>query len=109
LGVLWEHFVLNELHARLQTRDIRYWRDKRQHEIDFVIQKRGKPPIAIECKWSADGFNTRNLEAFRQIHARGDNFVVCRDLQRAYQRSVAGVELQFVNLDSLIAGIQTAS
>ena len=24
LGLLWEHFVLNELHGQLQTRDIRY-------------------------------------------------------------------------------------
>src|SRR3970282_2268364 len=55
LGALWKHFVLNELHARLQTRDIRYWRDKRQHEIDFVIRRRGGPPIAAECKGSAEG------------------------------------------------------
>lgn len=109
LGVLWEHFVLNELHARLQTRDIHYWRDKRQHEIDFVIRKRGKPPIAIECKWSAAGLDARNLAAFRQIHAQGDNFVVCRDVQRAYRRSVAGVEVQFVSLDGLIARLQAAS
>ena len=26
MGALWEHLVLNELHGRLQTRDIRYWR-----------------------------------------------------------------------------------
>jgi len=103
LGVLWEHFVLNELHARLQTRDIRYWRDKRQHEIDFVFQRRGKPAAAIECKWSAGEFEARNLVAFRQAHPRGDNFVVARDIQRPYRRSVAGVDVQFVNLDSLIA------
>jgi len=108
LGVLWEHFVLNELHARLQTRDIRYWRDKRQHEVDFVIQRRGKMPIAIECKWSAGPFDARNLAAFRQIHPRGDNFVVCRDVERAYARSVAGVDVQFINLDGLIARLQAA-
>ena len=103
LGVLWEHFVLNELHARLQTRDIRYWRDKRQHEIDFVFQRRGKPPAAIECKWSAGEFEARNLTAFRQAHPRGDNFVVARDVRRPYRRSVAGVDIQFLGLDGLIA------
>ena len=106
LGVLWEHFVLNELHARLQTQNIRYWRDKRQHEIDFVIQRRGRMPIAIECKWSAGQFDARNLAAFRQIHPRGHNFVVCRDVERAYARSVAGVDVQFINLDGLIAKLQ---
>ena len=102
LGVLWEHFVLNELHARLQTRDIRYWRDKRRHEIDFVLQKRGKPPAAIECKWSAGNFDARNLVAFRQAHPQGDNFVVARDVRRPYRRSVAGVDMQFLDLDGLI-------
>jgi predicted AAA+ superfamily ATPase len=106
LGVLWEHFVLNELHARLQTRDIRYWRDKRRHEIDFVFQRRGRSPIAIECKWSAGAFDAFNLAAFRQIHPRGDNFVVCRDVERAYRRSVGGVDVQFVGLDALIARLQ---
>jgi hypothetical protein len=33
-----------------RTGDIHCWRDKREHEFDFVLQQRGKPPIAIECK-----------------------------------------------------------
>jgi len=103
LGVLWEHFVLNELHARLQTRDIRYWRDKRQHEIDFVIQGRGKPLTAIECKWSADAFDPRNLVAFRLRYLDGDNFVVAQDVRRPYRRNMAGHNVNFVGLDNLIA------
>ncbi len=109
LGVLWEHFVLNELHARLQTRDIGYWRDKRQHEVDFVVKRRGKPPVAIECKWSAEGLDARNLAAFRQIHPHGENFVVCRDVQRALRRSVGGVEVQIVNLDGLVARLSAGT
>lgn len=108
LGVLWEHFVLNELHARLQTRDIRYWRDKRRHEVDFVIQRRGTPPTAIECKWSAEGFDARNLAAFREIHPRGDNLVVCRDVERAYRRTVAGMDVQFVGLSGLVERVAAA-
>ena len=106
LGVLWEHFVLNELHGRLQRRDIRYWRDKRRHEIDFVIQERGQAPVAIECKWSADGFDARNLAAFRQAHPQGANFVVSHDLERAYRRTLAGVDVQFVSLDGLVARLE---
>src|SRR5271157_201735 len=37
MGLLWEQFVLNELTGVLQTPDIHYWRDKADHEIDFVI------------------------------------------------------------------------
>jgi predicted AAA+ superfamily ATPase len=35
--MLWEHFVLNEIIARSQSREVFYWRDKRGHEVDFVI------------------------------------------------------------------------
>lgn len=48
LGTLWEHYVLNEVQAQLQTREIYCWQDKRGHEIDFVISKRNNSPIAIE-------------------------------------------------------------
>ncbi len=67
LGILWEHFVLNEIFANLQTRNINYWRDKQKHEVDFVIVQRGKSPIALECKWSADYFEPNNIQAFRDI------------------------------------------
>ena len=105
LGVLWEHFVLNEMHGRLQSREIRYWRDKKQCEIDFVIARRGKSPIAIECKWSADGFDARNLAAFRKIHPAGENYVVSRDVKRPYRATLAGLSVQFVGLENLIAGL----
>ena len=105
LGFLWEHYVLNEIHARRQTRGIAYWRDKRQHEIDFVIARRGQPPVAIECKWAAGGFDARNLLAFRQAYPGGENFVVCQDVARRHSRSVAGLQLQFVSLAGLIAGL----
>ncbi|MBI3045408.1 MAG: ATP-binding protein [Betaproteobacteria bacterium] len=108
LDLLWEHFVLNEIHARLQARDIGYWRDKRQHEIDFVMRKRGKSPIAIECKWSAEGFDARNLLAFRQVYPTGENFVVCQDVARPYRRSMTGCDVNFVSLSGLIARLQAA-
>ncbi|MBI5096453.1 MAG: ATP-binding protein [Nitrospirae bacterium] len=36
-GILWEHLVLNEIQAHLQSRKVMYWRDKRGHEVDFVL------------------------------------------------------------------------
>ena len=108
LGLLWEHFVLNEIHARRQARDIGYWRDKRQHEVDFVIARRGKPPVAIECKWAAEGFDPRNLLAFRQAHPGGENFVVCQDVARAYRRTLSGQEVHFVGLAGLIGRLAAA-
>ena len=102
MGSLWEHYVMNEIHARLQTRQIHYWRDKRHHEIDFIVVRHGQAPIAIECKWSASGFDAANVLAFRRQHKQGKNFVVAHDVQRAHKHSVAGCEINFVSLAGLI-------
>ena len=100
-GALWEHYVLNECLGRLQKRNVRYWRDKRGHEVDFVIADRGKL-TAVECKWRADGFDPRNLRAFRNAYPAGDNFVVTSDTARSYVREDRGVRLRFVGLAELV-------
>ena len=100
-GALWEHYVLNEYLGRLQKRNVRYWRDKRGHEVDFVIADRGKL-AAVECKWRADGFDPRNLRAFRNAYPAGDNFVVTSDTDRSYVREDRGVRLRFVGLAELV-------
>ena len=41
MGQLWEHYVLNEIQGVLQVRTLRFWRDKRGHEMDFVHSMRG--------------------------------------------------------------------
>ena len=41
--MLWERYVLNELHARLQSRRMNLWRDKHGHEVDFIC----RPRIAV--------------------------------------------------------------
>ncbi|MBI2206155.1 MAG: ATP-binding protein [Candidatus Rokubacteria bacterium] len=102
VGLLWEHYVLNELHARLQTRAIRYWRDKRGHEVDFVFVGRGRPPTAIECKATSANFDASNLAAFRRAHPRGANFAVIPDVKRGFAETHAGVRVEFVDLEALI-------
>jgi len=102
MGQLWEHFVLNEIQAVLQTRQINYWRDKRGHEIDFVFVRRVHSPVSIECKWSADEFDPRNLYAFRRQHSSGDNYVVASDIGRSFRRNYKDLLVQFVSLSVLL-------
>lgn len=102
LGVLWEHFVLNEILARTQSRRILYWRDKRGHEVDFILAKRPSEPLAIECKWSASDFDATNIKSFRRQYPRGDNFVVAADVSKAFTRSYEHVPVRFVNLTTLV-------
>jgi hypothetical protein len=100
LGDLWEHFVLNEMMARMQSRDIRYWRDKRGHEVDFVLAQRGGNPTAIECKWSASGFDAGNLAAFRRQYPQGENVVLAWDIKTAYRQSYGALKVHFEGLET---------
>lgn len=106
LGLLWEHYTLNEMHAQLQIRDLRYWRDKRGHEVDFVISRRSQPPIVIECKWSQEHFDPKNLKAFRRVYSEGLNFVVCSDIDRPYVKKFDSISVNLVSLVTLINKIK---
>jgi len=105
LGSLWEHFILNEIMAHTQSRDIRYWRNKRGQEVDFILTRARGLPIAIECKWAASGFSPRSLLAFRKQYPDGENFIVANDVDRPFTNRYNGIQVKFVSLDTLIAEI----
>lgn len=100
-GRYWEHYVLNELLSTFRREDIHYWRTKQRHEIDFVIQRRGKPPIAIEVKWKADGFKPEALFEFRRLHPGGDNYVVCTDVDRKIERDFDSHRVRFIPISEV--------
>ena len=108
-GALWEHYVLNEYLGRAQRRRLAYWRDKRGHEIDFVIAPRNGAPVAIECKWRTAGFEARNLRAFRNQYPGGANYVVTTDTERSFVRDYRGLEVRFVSLQELMQRLLTES
>jgi predicted AAA+ superfamily ATPase len=105
LGLLWEHYVLNELQGRLQNRRMMYWRDKRHHEVDFIWKKKGKELIAIECKWSPDLFEPSGLKAFRRSYKNGTNYVIANDVKRTFRRVYNGLVVEFVSLEQLIRNL----
>ena len=103
LGVLWEHFVLNEIMAARQTREIFYWRDKRGHEVDFVLAPKRGGPVAIECKWSAAAFDPAGLKAFRYHYPEGENIVLAHDVSRPVTRRYGELEVRFERLADFAA------
>jgi predicted AAA+ superfamily ATPase len=109
LGRLWEHYVLNELTAHLQTASLRYWRDKQGHEVDFIWQPRGRAPLAIECKWSAHDFDPANLMIFARAYAKPHLIVVTTDARPAFERVYAGRRVSFMTLDRLIESISASA
>lgn len=108
-GALFEHLVLNELHAHMQKRAVMYWRTKRGEEVDFVVHERGSEPIAIECKRSADDFDPKALLVFRGLHPGGTNYVVAMDVRRDYERRYGDVVVRFVDLGTLVREVAPAA
>jgi len=101
-GILWEHFVLNELQARLQVRTFNYWRDKQKHEIDIIISRTKKPPIAIECKWRANSFDDSSIVPFLRAYPQASVFVVTTDTSHPYNRRIAGTTVHFTGLENCL-------
>lgn len=101
-GRLWEHYVLNEMSARVPLSNLHYWRDKQGHEIDFVWQPRGRAVTAIECKWSARDFDPANFRIFAKSYPKAALIVVSTDATPSFTRDYGGVKVEFTTLDKLI-------
>lgn len=97
-GQLWEHLVLETLLAQIGPRNLRYWRDKKKREVDFVILRPGGRCDALECKWDADNFSPRGVVAFRERYPSGRNFVVSPQPGPAYLKEIQGLEILFCGL-----------
>jgi uncharacterized protein len=102
LGLLWEHLVLNEIHAHLGARDIHYWRSKHGNEVDFVLARRGAPPAAIECKWRTVDLDAASLRAFRGAYPGGVNYLVASDVDRPLERRYGNLTVRCVSPAQLI-------
>lgn len=101
-GFLLEHLVLNELLAHVPRERIRYWRDKRRHEVDFVVSTgRRAAPWAIECKAQSSSFDPSGLKAFREQYPDGKSTLVCLDLAEPQTRRIGGLEVRIVPFERL--------
>ena len=107
-GVLWEHYVLNELQAH-GVGEVRYWRSRGHTEVDFVLVRRGHAATVIECKWKADGReDLAGMKAFRRAYPEGRNLVVAADVDRGFERElVSGSRVRYVGLTEMIRELQT--
>ena len=79
-----------------------HWRDKRGHEVDFVLARKRHEPTAIECKWRSDRFDPAGMQAFRRQHEQGANLVVAQDVDRPHSRTYGGLVVRYVGLRDLL-------
>jgi hypothetical protein len=68
-----------------------------------VLPKGRGEVTAIECKWRAGLFEPYCLSAFRKAYPKGASYVVCADVPQPFMRKVAGHDVEFLNLEQLIA------
>lgn len=101
-GMMWEHVVLNELLALGHRDQLRYWRTKQKQEVDFVLTRRGKPPVAIECKWKFDADRDCDLLVkFSESYQQSELVLVAQNIPEPYRRKYKGVDVQFLGLEDL--------
>jgi len=96
-GLLWEHLVLDTLQSLPAPRQIHFWRDKQQREVDFVLPRSRGTCDAVECKWSRSSFEPRGLLAFRTNYPKGQNLVVTPQAGAPMTRRVGNLEIRFTN------------
>ncbi len=108
-GFFWEHLVLNEMCAGLQDGTVMTWRDKQGREVDFVYDRRGKEPVAIEVKWNSGAFEINGIRAFRNMHPGAMNLVVASDVAEPYDREIGGLMVKFCPLSKLVDILDSGS
>jgi hypothetical protein len=100
-GPLWEHLVLNELHALDLSLRVHYWRTKAGREVDFVLAVPGRPPVALECKRQASNFDPATMAAFVRAYPRARFVVVATDVEEPFVRRYDGHPVTFTGLAGL--------
>jgi predicted AAA+ superfamily ATPase len=108
LGILWEHVVLEHLLAHLREVPVRYWRDTRGHEVDFVLPRGRGVVDAIECTWDAARFDPAGMLALRKCYPEGRNLLVTPAPRPAHARRFRMLEMEVLGLADLTARVRHA-
>ena len=92
---LWEHLVIDSLHAQFPSENVLYWRDKSNREIDFIVRTKRSEHHTIECRIDVDRVSVKTLAHFRERYPNGLNFVVSPRVLRPYRSRIEGLEITF--------------
>jgi len=101
-GMMWEHLILNELLAYGYLKDLRYWRTKQKQEVDFILVRRGKPPVAIECKWKYSGeTDLKNLIIFSERYPEAELLLVAENTPKPFQRVCGPAKVRIIGIEDI--------
>lgn len=85
---------MDELRAKYPMHSLHYWRSKSQNEVDFVIQREADRADAVEAKITPRALDARSLLAFRKLHPKGTNHLVCPHVSEPYEFREAGLAIR---------------
>jgi len=108
LGRLWEQHVLNEIAARTQATEVRYWRDKQGHGVSFVCASPGGKLLGLECAWVVSDLDPAGLLAFARNYPEAKLLVATTDAELSFKRTYNGVPVEFVGLGEAAAQVTQA-
>jgi uncharacterized protein len=108
LNPLWEHYVLNEIVARMQATAVRYWSDKQGHQASFVCAPADGKPLALGCSWTVSDFDPAGLLAFARNYPQATLLATTTDAELSFKRSYNGVGVEFVGLTEAVSRVSDA-
>jgi hypothetical protein len=74
--LLWEDLVLEQLISDPAVPEVRCWRNNNRREVGLLVPGAHRSTAAIECPWSASGFDPKHLAEFPELHPVGENLGV---------------------------------
>ncbi len=98
-GLLWEHLVLDTLRVFFNEKNLYYWRDKSNKEIDFIIHD-GQEVHTLECKINPDSYDLKTLLKFRSLYPKGKNFIISPNIKVLYQIKDKNINFTFCSIDN---------
>jgi hypothetical protein len=66
--------------------------------VDFVVKLRGKDPMAIECKWRGDEFDSKGIGKFQELHPKGKNILISSDATAVRTKVIDKLEIIQISL-----------
>ena len=96
------HLVLDELRALFPVSEIYHWRDKQKHELDFVLARKGLPPVAIECKWMLKTAG-KNFLSFKSLYPNARLLMISTDAGKPrLNRQSGSIEAGLAHLEAAV-------
>ncbi len=97
-GILWEHLVLDMIRSEIPEKNIYYWKDKSNREIDFVIKRSAYDIDLIECKINPEQFSVDTIKMFRERYPGGKNYCLSPFIKNPYTQDIQDQKIEFCSL-----------